>query len=83
MPCTKPQTTHRGLRVGGRPQSGVDLKPPQAAVVKSDGGERCGNVAVPWHASVSVVGSAACAVARPRSASRIGAFMSPAVVLRS
>src|ERR1700746_3473774 len=24
-------------------QSGVDLKPPQAAVVKSDGGERCGN----------------------------------------
>src|SRR6266446_446600 len=25
-------------------QSGVDLKPPQAAVVKSDGGERCGNV---------------------------------------
>src|SRR6516165_11516339 len=30
-----------GLR--GR-QSGVDLKPPQAAVVKSNGGERCGNV---------------------------------------
>jgi hypothetical protein len=25
-------------------QSGVDLKPPQAAVVKSHGGERCGNV---------------------------------------
>src|SRR5271157_1535251 len=25
-------------------QSGADLKPPQAAVVKSDGGERCGNV---------------------------------------
>jgi hypothetical protein len=25
-------------------QSGVDLKPPQAAVVKSDGGERCGKV---------------------------------------
>src|ERR1700720_970954 len=25
-------------------QSGVDLKPPQAAVVKSNGGERCGNV---------------------------------------
>jgi hypothetical protein len=24
--------------------SGADLKPPQAAVVKSDGGERCGNV---------------------------------------
>src|ERR1700722_20363883 len=24
-------------------QSGADLKPPQAAVVKSDGGERCGN----------------------------------------
>src|SRR6266446_9433863 len=24
-------------------QSGVDLKPPQAAVVKSNGGERCGN----------------------------------------
>src|SRR5208337_4622673 len=23
-------------------QSGADLKPPQAAVVKSDGGERCG-----------------------------------------
>ena len=27
---------HRGR------QSGVDPKPPQAAVVKSDGGERCG-----------------------------------------
>src|ERR1700740_2370357 len=26
-----------------RPPSGADLKPPQAAVVKSDGGERCGN----------------------------------------
>jgi hypothetical protein len=25
-------------------QSGSGLKPPQAAVVKSDGGERCGNV---------------------------------------
>src|SRR5260370_22160035 len=25
-------------------QSGVDLKPPQAAVVKSHGGERCGKV---------------------------------------
>src|SRR6266851_796302 len=25
-------------------QSGVDLKPPQVAVVKSDGGERCGKV---------------------------------------
>src|SRR6266852_6689567 len=25
-------------------QSGVDLKPPQAAVVKNDGGERCGKV---------------------------------------
>src|ERR1700686_686104 len=25
-------------------QSGVDLKPPQAAVVKSNGGERCGKV---------------------------------------
>ena len=25
-------------------QSGADLKPPQAAVVKSPGGERCGNV---------------------------------------
>jgi len=24
--------------------SGIDPKPPQAAVVKSDGGERCGNV---------------------------------------
>src|SRR5213076_1895980 len=24
-------------------QSGADLKPPQAAVVKSHGGERCGN----------------------------------------
>ena len=23
-------------------QSGADVKPPQAAVVKSDGGERCG-----------------------------------------
>src|SRR5437660_2650325 len=33
-------TERRALR--GR-QSGVDLKPPQAAVVKSDGGERCGN----------------------------------------
>src|SRR5436190_13175605 len=32
-------TERRALR--GR-QSGVDLKPPQAAVVKSDGGERCG-----------------------------------------
>src|ERR1700686_2463001 len=31
----------RALRVR---QSGVDLKPPQAAVVKSDGGERCGKV---------------------------------------
>src|SRR5215216_3712658 len=31
----------RALR--GR-QSGVDLKPPQAAVVKSNGGERCGKV---------------------------------------
>src|SRR5215813_6621695 len=31
----------RALR--GR-QSGVDLKPPQAAVVKSHGGERCGKV---------------------------------------
>jgi hypothetical protein len=30
---------HRRVR-----QSGVDLKPPQAAVVKSDGGERCGKV---------------------------------------
>jgi len=30
----------RALR--GR-QTGVDLKPPQAAVVKSNGGERCGN----------------------------------------
>src|SRR5580704_16342167 len=30
----------RALRVR---QSGADLKPPQAAVVKSDGGERCGN----------------------------------------
>jgi hypothetical protein len=30
-----------GLR--GR-QSGVDLKPPQAALVKSHGGERCGKV---------------------------------------
>src|SRR5579864_3530863 len=26
-------------------QSGVDLKPPQVAVVKSDGGERCGKIA--------------------------------------
>jgi hypothetical protein len=25
-------------------QSGADLKPPQAAVVKSHGGERCGKV---------------------------------------
>jgi hypothetical protein len=25
-------------------RSGADLKPPQAAVVKSDGGERCGKV---------------------------------------
>src|ERR1700724_4606088 len=31
------------MSVRGR-QSGVDLKPPQAAVVKSDGGERCGKV---------------------------------------
>ena len=33
----------RALRVR---QSGADLKPPQAAVVKSDGGERCGNVGI-------------------------------------
>jgi hypothetical protein len=31
-----------GRALRGR-QSGVDLKPPQAAVVKNDGGERCGN----------------------------------------
>src|SRR5271166_1342191 len=31
-------STRRGRR------SGVDLKPPQAAVVKSNGGERCGKV---------------------------------------
>jgi len=36
-----------GLR--GR-QSGVDLKPPRAAVVKSDGGERCGNDGPSSHA---------------------------------
>src|SRR5258708_11330440 len=30
------------MAIRGR-QSGVDLKPPQAAVVKSDGRERCGN----------------------------------------
>src|ERR1700716_284489 len=36
--CTRDEGACRGR------QSGVDLKPPQAAVVKSDGGERCGNV---------------------------------------
>ena len=35
--CTRDEGACRGR------QSGVDLKPPQAAVVKSDGGERCGN----------------------------------------
>jgi hypothetical protein len=37
--CTRDEG--RSFEVG---KSGVDLKPPQAAVVKSDGGERCGNV---------------------------------------
>src|SRR6516165_5177622 len=37
----KRNCTRDALRVR---QSGADLKPPQAAVVKSDGGERCGNV---------------------------------------
>ena len=36
-------TRDGGGALRGR-QSGADLKPPQAAVVKSDGGERCGNV---------------------------------------
>src|ERR1700738_1802349 len=36
--CTRDRKVLRGR------QSGVDLKPPQAAVVKSDGGERCGKV---------------------------------------
>src|SRR5258708_38061104 len=36
--CTREMK--EGLRVR---QSGADLKPPQAVVVKSDGGERCGN----------------------------------------
>src|ERR1700738_1348872 len=36
--CTRDREVLRGR------QSGVDLKPPQAAVVKSDGGERCGKV---------------------------------------
>ena len=35
-------TRDEGRALRGR-QSGVDLKPPQAAVVKSDGRERCGN----------------------------------------
>jgi hypothetical protein len=33
---------YTGRKVLGVRQSGVDLKPPQAAVVKSQGGERCG-----------------------------------------
>src|SRR5438093_11237551 len=37
--CATEKRALRGL------QSGVDLKPPQAAVVKRDGGERCGNAA--------------------------------------
>src|SRR5260370_10071268 len=36
--CTREMK--EGLRVR---QSGADLKPPQAVVVKGDGGERCGN----------------------------------------
>src|SRR5258707_13095573 len=36
--CTREMK--EGFRVR---QSGADLKPPQAVVVKSDGGERCGN----------------------------------------
>jgi hypothetical protein len=36
-------TRDEGGPLRGR-QSGVDLKPPQAAVVKSNGGERCGKV---------------------------------------
>src|SRR3981189_3137254 len=35
--CTRDEAPCRGR------QSGVDLKPPQAALVKSDGGEHCGN----------------------------------------
>ena len=37
--CVTVREMKAALRVR---QSGVDLKPPQAAVVKSDGGERCG-----------------------------------------
>jgi hypothetical protein len=37
----KTTSTMKSLRQRGL-QSGVDLKPPQAAVVKSHGGERCG-----------------------------------------
>src|ERR1700745_4162229 len=37
------QLYERGRRALRGRQSGVDLKPPQAAVVKSNGGERCGN----------------------------------------
>ena len=36
--CTRDEKVLRGR------QSGVDLKPPQAAVVKSNGGERCGKI---------------------------------------
>ena len=39
--CATVREMKEGLR--GR-QSGVNLKPPQAAVVKSNGGERCGKV---------------------------------------
>src|ERR1700730_16841294 len=38
------QLYERGRKVLRVRQSGADLKPPQAAVVKSDGGERCGKV---------------------------------------
>src|ERR1700730_377646 len=38
------QLYERGRKALRGRQSGVDLKPPQAAVVKSDGGERCGKV---------------------------------------
>jgi hypothetical protein len=35
---------HHSESGSGGGQSGADLRPPQAAVVKSNGGERCGNV---------------------------------------
>ena len=41
---TRQYATVREIRRALRGRKGVHLKPPQAAVVKSDGGERCGKV---------------------------------------